>query len=118
MICNYFRVVHIIIEKIIIGNTQRGLEDDVPETSSEDFLKFLTSRTCRGPSGDSQRTNTKVDNFMKKLIFRSNSPCIKYLFLFSYRKNKYLKVLNGDVHGASTGPSCETTLGTNDGGTY
>ena len=32
-----------------------------------------------------------------------------------YRKNKYSKVLNGDVHGSSTGPSCGKSWGTNDG---
>ena len=32
-----------------------------------------------------------------------------------YWKNKYAKVLNGDVHGASTGPSCGTTRVPDDG---
>ena len=32
---------------------------------------------------------------MKKLFFKSNSPCIAYL-LFFHRKKKYSKVLNGD----------------------
>ena len=32
-----------------------------------------------------------------------------------YWKNKYLKFLNGDVHGTSTGPSCGTSRGPNDG---
>ena len=32
-----------------------------------------------------------------------------------YWKNKYAKVLNGDVHGTSTGPSCGTSLGPDDG---
>ena len=40
------------------------------------------SGTCRGPSGDSPETNAKIDNLMKKSIFKSNSPCITYLFLF------------------------------------
>ena len=30
-------------------------------------------------------------------------------------KNKYAKVLNGDVYGTSTGPSCRTSPGQNDG---
>ena len=54
----------------------------VPWTFSEDLLKVLMSRTYKGLSGDSQGTNTKIDDFMKKLFFRSNSPCITYLFLF------------------------------------
>ena len=71
MIRNYFRVIHIIIEKIIIGNTQSA--HDVLGTYPEGPLKILMSGTYRGPSGDSQRTNTKTDDFMKKLLFRSNS---------------------------------------------
>ena len=72
MIRNYFRVIHITIEKIIIGNTQ--LRHDVPG-------KANTGRT--------------------------NIPF--------YRKNKYSRVLNGDVHGTSTGPSCGKSMGPNDG---
>ena len=32
-----------------------------------------------------------------------------------YWKNKYAKVLNGDVHGTSTGPSCGTSRGPDNG---
>ena len=80
MILNYFQVIHITIEKIIIGTTQPA--HDVPGTSAEGPLKVLTSRTCKGSSGDSQGTNIKIDDFMKKFFYRSNSPCITYLFLF------------------------------------
>ena len=76
MIRNHFRVIHIIIEKIIIGNSQPT--HDVLGMSPEGPLKILTSGTYRGSLGDSQWTNTKIDDFMKKLSFRSNSP---------YRKN-------------------------------
>ena len=69
MIRNYFRVLHITIEKIIIGNTQTA--HDVPETSPEGSLNALTSRTYKRPSGDSEGTNTKIDDFMKKLFFKS-----------------------------------------------
>ena len=58
MILNYFQVIHITIEKIIIGTTQPA--HDVPETSPECLLKVLTSRNCKRPSGDSQGTNTKM----------------------------------------------------------
>ena len=34
--------------------------------------------------------------------------------LVFYRKSKYSKVLNGDVHGTTTGPSCGTPRGPND----
>ena len=80
MICNSFREMHITIEQIIIGNTQLAL--DVTGTSPEDPLKVLTSGNYKGSSGDSQGTNTKIDDFTKKLFFRSNSLCITYLFLF------------------------------------
>ena len=48
----------------------------VPGTFSEGPLKILTFGTYRGPSGDPQGTDTETDNLMKKLLFRSNSPCI------------------------------------------
>ena len=61
MIHNYFQT-----EKIIIENTQPA--HDIPGTSTESLLKVLTSGTYREPSGDSQGTNTKIDDFMKKLL--------------------------------------------------
>ena len=51
-------------------------------TSPERPLKILTSETYKGLSGDSQGTNTKINDLMKKLFFRSNSLCITYLFVF------------------------------------
>ena len=53
-----------------------------PRTSPEDPLKVFTSETYREPSEDSQGTNRKIDDLMKRLFFRSNSPCITYLLLF------------------------------------
>ena len=49
---------------------------DVPGTSPGGPLKVITSETYRGPSEDPQGTNKKTDNLMRKLLFRSNSPCI------------------------------------------
>ena len=80
-------------------------------------LKVLTSGTSRGPSGDSQGTNTKINDLMKKLFFICNSFFITHLFLLFYWKIKYSKGLNGDIHGMSTGPSCGTSWGPN-GGTF
>ena len=54
---------------------------DNPETFPEGLLKDLTSETYRGPSGDSQGTNTKIYDLLIKLYFTSNSPCVTYLFL-------------------------------------
>ena len=49
---------------------------DVSGTSPEGLLKVLTSGTYRGSSGDPQGNNSKTDNLMRKLHFRSNSPFI------------------------------------------
>ena len=71
---NYFRVIHITIEKIIIENTE----------PAHDVLR----KSPEGPTGNSQGINTKIDDFMKKLFFRSNSLCMTYLFLlFTGRTN-------------------------------
>ena len=77
MIRNYFRAIDILIEKIVIGNTHPP--HDVPRTSPEGLLKVLKSETLRGLSGGSLGINTKLDDFMKNLFFRSNSSCITYL---------------------------------------
>lgn len=55
---------------------------DVPRTSHEGPLKILTSGIYRGPSMSSKGTNTKIDYLIKKLFFRSDNPCVIYLFLF------------------------------------
>ena len=46
MIRNYFQVIYILIQKIVIGNTQ--LAHDVPRTSPGSLQKVLKSETCRG----------------------------------------------------------------------
>ena len=56
---------------LILNPTQ--LAHDVRWTAPQGSLKVLTSGTYRGPSEDSQWTDTKVDEFMKKLCFRSKS---------------------------------------------
>ena len=55
---------------------------DVPRTSPKDPLKILRSRTSRRPSGDFYGTNTKVDDLMKILFFKCNSPCFTHPLLF------------------------------------
>ena len=112
MIRNYFQVMHIIVEKIIKGNTQ--LVQDVPGTSPEGPLKVLISGTYKGPSGDSQGANTKLDGFEKNCFSEVIVLVLHVCFIF-YRKSKYSKVLNGDVHRTSTGPSCVTSMEPNDG---
>ena len=81
--------------------------------SQEHPLKVLTSRTYRRPSGDSQGTNTKIDDLMK--IFLEAIVLVLHIYSYFYRKKKYSKVPNGDVHGTSVGPSCETSRGPTDG---
>ena len=51
---------------------------------------------------------------MKKVLFKCNGYYFTHVTVF-YWKNKYAKVLNGDVHGTSMGPSCETFQGPKDG---
>ena len=66
---------------------------DVPRTSPEGPLKVLTSGTSRRLSGDSQGTNTKIDDLMKKMFFRCNSPCFTHLFLIFTEKTNIQKFL-------------------------
>ena len=61
-------MMHIKIEKIIIGNTQPVLENDLPYTSPEGPLKVLMFGTYRGSSRDTQGVNAKFDDFRKKLF--------------------------------------------------
>ena len=80
---------------------------DIPGKSPENTLKVLTSQTYRRPSGDSQVTNTKNYDLLIKFSFRSNSPCITYLFLlFTETTN----VLKGDNREMSMGPSCGASI--------
>ena len=119
------------IEKVIIGNTQPTHDD--PGTSPEGPLKVLTSNL----QGNPQRPSGESQGPIQKLFFRSNSPCICFYFLqenkyskvssnsesinspcissYFLQENKYSKVLSGDIHGTSTGPSCWTSMGLNNG---
>ena len=76
--------------------------------------KVLMSGTYKGPSGDSQGANTKLDGFEKNCFSEVIVLVLHVCFIF-YRKSKYSKVLNGDVHRTSTGPSCVTSMEPNDG---
>ena len=80
---------YIIFNIIKSSNTQPAR--DVLEKCPEGLLKVLTSVTSGRPSGDSQGTNTKIDDRMKRLCFRLNSPCFKYLFLFFFTEKKNIQ---------------------------
>ena len=81
-------LIMIMINILLLKNLITQLPHHVPGTSPEGFIKFLISGTYKGPSGNSQGSNTKTDSLMKKLFFRSNSPCITCLFvLFTGRAN-------------------------------
>ena len=67
MVRDYFRVIHITMEKIIIGNIQPA--HDVPETSPEGPLKVLMPGTSKGLLGDSQGTNTKNEKIKNCFYF-------------------------------------------------
>ena len=82
----------------------RGRPGDVP--SPERLLKVLNSVTSWEPSEDSQVTNTKIDDLMKKVFFRCNSPCFTHLLLFfpekiNIQKFSGTKLLN--IFGTSAG---------------
>ena len=105
MICNYFRAMHITIEKIIKGNPQ--LAHDAPGTSPEGSLKVLTSETYKRLSGDSQGTNTKVDDFFSEVIVPVLYICFCFLQdkqIFKSSKRERPRDVSGtqlqDVHGA------------------
>ena len=53
--------------------------------------------------------------FDKKRCFLDAIVFVLHNFTVFYWKNKYAKVVNGDVHGTPTGPSCGTSRGPNDG---
>ena len=65
--------------------------NDVPGTSPEGLLKVLTHGTYRGPSRDSNGSNTKIYDLLMKLYLRSNSPCIIHSFLFFTGKTNIQK---------------------------
>ena len=52
---------------------------------------------------------------MKKVFLDTIVLVLHIYYCFLLEKNKNSKVLNGDVHGTSTEPSCETSQGPNDG---
>ena len=117
---NYFWLIHITIEKIIIGSTQ--LTHDVLGTSPEGPLKVLTSGTYRGPFRGISEDSSKFDDFIEKLLFRSNSPCITYLFLFFTEEKMFKRSKRGrpwdvyrtqlrDVHGTKWWDVLGTSMG-------
>ena len=71
----------ILIHNFHVKNIISQPARDVPWTSPKGPLKVLTSGTSRGPSGNSQETIKKIDDFLKKGFFRCNSPCFTYLLL-------------------------------------
>ena len=64
MIRNYFRVIHIIIEKIIIGNAQPS--HDFTGTPPEGPIKVLASGTYSRISGDQYKNWW----FYEKIVFQ------------------------------------------------
>ena len=89
MIRNYFRVIHITVEKTFIWNT---LPAHVTGTSPEGPLKVLTSETYKEPSGNSQGTNTKTDDFMKKMFFRCNYILVLHICFCFLQEEKIFKI--------------------------
>ena len=61
-----------------------------------------------------QGTSTKKWWFNEKIVFLDAIVLGLHIYSRFYRKKKYLKVLNWDVHGTSTGRSYGTSRGQND----
>ena len=76
-------MIHIIIEKVVIRITQP--EHNVPGTSPEGPLKVLTFRIFRKLSEDQY----KNWSFYEKIVFRGNSPCITYFFMFFQEEQRF-----------------------------
>ena len=89
---NYGNVIFLGDFNTCINNNATQPAHDIPGTSPEGPLKVPTSGTSRGPSADSQETNTKIDDLMKKLFFKCISPCFTHLFLFFTGKTNIQKV--------------------------
>ena len=83
MICNYFRVIRIPVEKIIIGRTTQPTHD-VPGTSPEGPLKVLTSGTYRQLSGDQYKNWW----FCEKIVFQKYYSLYYMSVSAFYKKNK------------------------------
>ena len=79
-------------------------------TSSEGPLKVLTSVTYRESPGESQGTNTKVDNFMKKLFSEVIALVLHVCFCFLQDKRIFKSSKGGRPWEVYGGPSCETSL--------
>ena len=91
--------------------SQHAMSSGRPLTSLECPLKILTS----GPPGEAQGTNTKIEELMKESVFQMQQLQFYTSITVFYWKKKYSKVLNGDVHRTSAGPSCETSQEPNKG---
>ena len=75
--------------------------EDVPCRSRKGPNVRYLQGTFRRVSGDQYKNEKKKKNYVSIPVF--------------YRKNKYSNVLNGGVHGTSTGTSCSTSREPNDG---
>ena len=83
---------------------------DVPWKS----LKSTNVRDLQGNFRGLLGEHTRIDDLMKKRVFLDAIVLVLHI-CYSFWKNKYSKVLNGDVHGTSKGPSSRKTRGPNDG---
>ena len=89
-----------------------------PGTSPEGPQKVLTSGTSRRPPGDLQGTlrgPTQKLMIQWKNCFLDAIVFALHLYNCFFLEKKYSKVLNGDVHGTSTGLSCRTSRRPNNG---
>ena len=112
MILNYFWVIHITIEKIIIGNTQPAHGD--LGTSPKDPNVKPTREITRDPQSTLSWTIQKLMILWKNCFSEVIGLVLLTWFCF-LQEEQIFKSLKRDVDGTSTGLSCWASMGPNDG---
>ena len=74
------------VEIQIILTWRSPAEHDIPETNSEGPLMVLMSGISRRHSGDSQGTNTKTDDLMKKRLLEAMFLVLHIYYCFLQEK--------------------------------
>ena len=89
-----YRLAAELYEKSYLDKDEVQPAHEVPGMSPEGPLIVLTFEISRDPSGDSQETNTNIDDLMKKLFFRCSSPVKHYTSIpvFYWKKTIIQKV--------------------------
>ena len=103
----------IIANLLLVMSISSQLASNVPWRSSKGPNIRDLQGTFRGLLVN-QHENWWFNEKMKK-VFLDAIVFVLHIYYCFYWKNKYSKVLNWDVHGTLTGPSCGMSRGPNDG---